>query len=143
MKWGIILAETGYIPGAFDLFHVGHLRYLQNAKALCDRLIVGVLTDEVIMEYKGILPSIPLQQRMEIIRALECTDAVVEAHTRDVYAEWEKMAFDVVFIGDDWFGDEQWADWRSKLEKECVIIRYLPRNCHISTTNIRASIKER
>ena len=78
---------------------MGHLRYLQNAKALCGRLIVGVLTDEAIVEYKGKPPSIPLQQRMEIIRALECTDAVVEAHTRNVYAEWEKMAFDVVFLG--------------------------------------------
>ena len=120
---------------------MGHLRYLQNAKALCGRLIVGVLTDEAIVEYKGKPPSIPLQQRMEIIRALECTDAVVEAHTRNVYAEWEKMAFDVVFIGDDWFGDTQWVEWRDKLREMGVIIRYLPRNCHISTTDIRTSIK--
>jgi len=142
MKWGITLDRMiGYIPGTYDLFHVGHLRYLQNAKSMCDVLIVGVLTDELIEKYKGRKPSIPLSQRMEIVRALKCTDAVVEANTRNVFEEWKKLKFNMVFIGDDWFGDQQWREWESLLGQSGVKVYYLPRNTLISTTKIRESIR--
>lgn len=133
----------GYIPGTFDLFHVGHLRYLRNGKALCDRLIAAVLTDEVILGYKGEMPTIPFQQRAEIVRAIRYVDAVVECNTRNVYEEWGKLKFNIAFIGDDWYGDKEWLEWENKLTAKGVIIRYLPRNCNISTTKIKTSIKDK
>jgi len=135
------LDSIGYKPGTFDLFHIGHLRSLITAKALCDKLIVGVLADDLVEEYKGSKPYIPLQQRVEIVGAMGCVDAVVEAYTRNVWEEWCRMKFDVVFIGDDWYGDKEWSEWEYKLKDCGVVIRFLPRNSHISTTGICDGIR--
>src|SRR5690606_30900658 len=60
---------VGFTAGVYDLFHIGHLRILQNAAGLCDRLIVGVSTDELVA-YKGKAPVIPFTERMEIVRSV-------------------------------------------------------------------------
>lgn len=65
-----------YTYGAFDLLHVGHLQLLQEAKALGDKLIVGVFTDEVVEAFKR-KPIIPQNQRMEMLKALRFVDEVV------------------------------------------------------------------
>jgi glycerol-3-phosphate cytidylyltransferase len=70
----------GYAYVVADLFHIGHLKHLRACKALCDKLIVGVLTDEATMEKKQ-PPIIPFKERIEIIRALECVDEAVEQKT--------------------------------------------------------------
>ncbi|GAJ02049.1 unnamed protein product, partial [marine sediment metagenome] len=58
-----------------DLFHVGHLKFLRAAKEHCDYLIVGVLTDEAVRAYKR-QPVMPLNERVEIVRALRCVNKV-------------------------------------------------------------------
>lgn len=63
--------------GVFDLFHVGHLHFLQKAKSLGSYLIVGIHTDRDVAEYKR-TPIIPFEQRMEIVQAIQCVDEVVE-----------------------------------------------------------------
>ena len=55
----------GYTTGVFDLFHVGHLNLLKNAKSLCDKLVVGVSTDDLV-EYKGKRSVIPFEERKEM-----------------------------------------------------------------------------
>ena len=55
--------RIGYAPGAFDLLHIGHLDLFRQAKSHCDFLIVGVASDEIVLEYKGALPVIPLPER--------------------------------------------------------------------------------
>ena len=65
-----------YAHGCFDLFHVGHLRYLQSAKALGDFLVVGVNTDEWVNTY-GKKPIVPFEQRIEIVGALRCVDLAI------------------------------------------------------------------
>ena len=64
---------VGYTTGVFDLFHIGHLNLLRNARAMCDRLIVGVTTDELMVEYKNRKPVIPFVERCEILRSIDCT----------------------------------------------------------------------
>ncbi|HDP98577.1 MAG TPA: HAD-IIIA family hydrolase [bacterium] len=67
--------KIGFTSGAFDLIHAGHADYLEKAKALCDRLIVGVNTDISIKKYKGVSrPVIPELQRLKIVAALESVD---------------------------------------------------------------------
>jgi len=63
-----------YVVG--DLFHIGHLRCLQQAKALGDYLIVGVLTDEATAAYKR-TPVVPFEERMELVASIKCVDKVV------------------------------------------------------------------
>lgn len=63
-----------FATGCFDLFHAGHLSFLEQAKALGDKLIVGVHTDEWIEESKGIEPILPLCHRLRVISGLKCVD---------------------------------------------------------------------
>lgn len=66
-----------YIPGCWDLLHVGHLNILQWAKALGDILIVGVESDELIEKEKGCAPIIKCAERVRMLEALKCVDAAV------------------------------------------------------------------
>jgi D-beta-D-heptose 7-phosphate kinase/D-beta-D-heptose 1-phosphate adenosyltransferase len=66
-----------FATGCFDLFHLGHLQFLEQAKSLGDRLIVGVNTDERIIAYKGVPPIYPLHHRLRMIAALSCVDVAV------------------------------------------------------------------
>ena len=56
----------GYTAGVYDLFHIGHLNLLKNAKGMCDKLIVGVTTDDLVL-YKGKKSLIPFDERIEIV----------------------------------------------------------------------------
>lgn len=63
--------------GAFDLFHIGHLRALEASKGLGDVLIVGINSDESVKEYKSpVRPIVPESERAEVIASLECVDYV-------------------------------------------------------------------
>ncbi len=69
--------------GVFDLLHVGHTRYLAEARALGDALIVAVNSDESVRGFKDPLrPVVPLAERMELLAALACVDYVVPFGTR-------------------------------------------------------------
>ena len=67
-----------YVCG--DIIHIGHLRQLENGKAMGDKLIVGVLTDEAVMEKKP-KPVISFSERMAIVSSLKCVDLVVPQET--------------------------------------------------------------
>ena len=97
---------VGYTTGVFDLFHIGHLNLLQNAKSNCDRLIVGVSTDELVESYKHKKPIIPFVERTEIVSALKCVDEVVAQTHRDKIAAYHEIKFDVMFVGNDWKGSD-------------------------------------
>ena len=66
----------GYTTGVFDLFHIGHLNLLKNAKGMCDRLVVGVTVDELVT-YKGKHAMIPFEDRIEIVRSIKYVDAAI------------------------------------------------------------------
>ena len=95
---------VGYTTGVFDLFHIGHLNLLRQAKNSCDRLIVGVSTDELVETYKNKTPIIPFAERIEIVSALKCVDEVVPQNHRDKIAAYHEIKFDVMFVGSDWKG---------------------------------------
>ena len=66
--------HIGYTTGVFDMFHIGHLNILKNAKRMCDYLIVGVSTDELVQQYKGKTPIIRFDERLEIVKAIRYVD---------------------------------------------------------------------
>ncbi len=106
--------RIGYVPGVFDLFHIGHLNLLRNAKSRCEYLIAGVLTDELVEHFKKRKPVIPYAQRAAIVEAVSCVDRVVPvdfANTRKIDA-WKKYHFDCHFSGND-----HGPDWMKDLEQ--------------------------
>ena len=70
----------GYTSGVFDLFHIGHVNVLRNAKSLCDRLIVGVTVDDLV-SYKNKSAVIPYIERLEIVKACRYVDLAVPQNT--------------------------------------------------------------
>jgi len=115
----------GYTTGVYDLFHVGHLNLLRNAKAMCDKLIVGVTTDDLV-SYKHKKAVIPFEERMEIVRSVKYVDAVVPQESMDKFESWKKLKFDVMFVGDDWFASDKWSDLEQKFNDVGVKIVYFP-----------------
>ena len=115
----------GYTSGVYDLFHIGHLNLLKNAKGLCDKLIVGVSTDKLV-EYKHKHPVIPFEERIEIVRSCKFVDAAIPQEELDKYKMWEKLHFDVLFVGDDWYNSPSWKEMEEKFSKVGVRIVYFP-----------------
>ena len=105
---------------------------LRNAKKLCDKLIVGVSTDEVVLQYKNKLPIIPLAERMEIVRAIRYVDDVVVQETMDKFEAWKKLGFDAMFHGDDWKNSEMYEGYKKQFDQVNVDIVFLP---HTDTTS--------
>ena len=84
---------VGYTTGVFDLFHIGHLNILRRAKEKCDKLIVGVTTDELLQVYKNKSPIIPFDERISIVKSIKYVDEVVPQEDMDKMSHWEKLKF--------------------------------------------------
>lgn len=130
----------GYTSGVFDLFHIGHLNLLKNAKSMCDRLIVGVTTDELV-SYKFKKAVIPFPERMEIVRSIKYVDAVIPQSTMNKMEVWEKLKYNVMFVGDDWFNNERWREYENEFKKIGVQIIYFPYTQGTSSTILNDALK--
>lgn len=125
----------GYTTGVFDLFHVGHLNILRNAKSVCDKLIVGVTVDALVA-YKFRKAVIPFNERIEIVRAIKFVDAVVPQDSLDKFEAWRKLKFDIMIVGDDWYGDQKWQEYEKQFKEMGVRIVYFPYTKGTSSTII-------
>lgn len=134
--------KVGFTDGVYDMFHVGHLNMIREAKKRCDHLIVGVHSDEIVKEYKHRKTVINEHDRREIVGAIKEVDEAVINYTRDKMALWEKYHFDVIFIGDDWKGTERWINFEKILATVGVSVEYIPYTQGVSTTQIRQTIGE-
>ena len=130
---------TGYTTGVFDLFHVGHLNMLKNAKAMCDKLIVGVTVDELVA-YKHKKAVIPFEERLEIVRNISCVDVAIPQSTMDKFEAWEKLRFDLMFVGDDWYGTDKWRRLERQFGEVGVKIIYFPYTKGTSSTLINETL---
>lgn len=135
--------KVGFTDGVYDMFHVGHLNMIRTAKSYCDKLIVGVHSDEIVEGYKHRKPIINEQDRREIVGAIKEVDQAVINYTRDKMKLWEKYHFDVIFIGDDWKGTERWNNFEKVLAKIGVAVEYIPYTQGISTTQIRKELGDK
>jgi glycerol-3-phosphate cytidylyltransferase len=124
----------GYTTGVFDMFHIGHLNILKNAKENCDYLIVGVSTDELVDTYKHKKPIIPFEERIEIVRAIKYVDEVVPQVSMDKYKAWEELKFNRLFHGSDWKGSDMYNEIESKLKKVGVELIFFPYTKGTSST---------
>ena len=123
----------GYASGVFDLFHIGHLNLLRNAKGLCDKLIVGVSTDELV-GYKHKRSVIKFEERIEIVRSVKYVDSVVPQEDMNKLLMWKKLKFDLLFVGDDWYQSEKWVKYEEELNSNGVRVVYFPYTKGTSST---------
>ena len=132
---------VGYTSGVYDLFHIGHLNLLKNAKSLCDKLIVGVTSDELVA-YKNKKAVINHNERMEIVRSIKYVDAVVPQNDMDKFKMWERLKFDLMFVGDDWFKNPKWEEFDKIFKDVGVKIVYFPYTKGVSSTLINETLKK-
>jgi glycerol-3-phosphate cytidylyltransferase len=131
---------VGYAPGAYDLFHVGHLNILRHAKRRCDYLIAGVVADEVLETTKGRRPMVPLAERMEIVKHISYVDEVVAETQPDKVETWREVGFDVIFKGDDWRGTPKGDRLERDFAAVGVEVIYFPYTVHTSSTALRRAL---
>lgn len=123
----------GYTAGVYDLFHIGHLNLLKNAKGMCDKLVVGVTTDDLVL-YKGKKALIPFDERIEIVRNIKCVDAAIPQYDMDKLTTCKKLGATIMFVGDDWYATDKWKKYEEEFSKEGIKIVYFPYTKGISST---------
>lgn len=129
-----------YTVGTFDLLHVGHLALLAHCKTLGDVVAVGVASDEVVNIYKPNVPVIPLNQRIEMLEALQCVDIVRPYHELEYVSGCKELNADIFVIGEDWGSNQHNLDVESYLEaagKKIIQVSYNPRT---SSTKIKQTV---
>lgn len=133
--------KIGYVPGVYDLFHVGHLNLIRRCKARCEYLIVGVLTDELVEFYKHKKPYIPYEERAEIISALKDVDEVIPVtfENTDKMDAWKQLHYDCHFSGSDHGND--WNKVRDKLREVGAEMEFFPYTEGTSSTMIKELIR--
>ena len=132
----------GYASGYFDLFHIGHLRYLQMAAQHCEKLIVGIPGDEVVRADLRPMPFISCEQRIAIVAALGCVSEVICVPTSmnqpDAYLAFLRgVGNQALFIGEDWQGTARWNRLGPILHAQGLKIHFLPRTQDISSSLIK------
>lgn len=129
----------GYTSGVYDLFHVGHVNILRNAKAMCDKLVVGVTVDQLVM-YKNKKSVIPYHERIEVVRSCKYVDVAVPQNDMDKVSAAVKNNASYLFVGDDWYDTEKWKQYElDLLEIGCKVI-YFPYTEGTSSTLINETL---
>jgi len=140
------MLEVVYTSGTWDLFHIGHLRFIEAASRLGDKLVVGVTTDDFAASYKGIPPTIPFMQRRAIVAALRCVDATVPARFPLDIVPMVEYGITIRAVGPDYGGGNrqprghiETIEW---MRDQGIEVVYIPRTPDVSTTLIKERIRE-
>lgn len=133
--------KIGYAAGAFDLFHVGHLNLLRQAKEHCDYLIAGVVSDELLVANKGRPPIIPLAERLEIVSNISFVDLAVPETLPNRIDTWRQTPFEIFFKGDDWKGTDRGRVLERDFAAVGVDVVYFPYTVHTSSTILRRTLE--
>lgn len=133
--------EVGFIQGTFDMFHIGHYNVITKAKEYCEKLIVGVNTDELVRSFKNKTPIIPTEERIMVVESIRGVDQAVSIDHRDKIKAAEMYGFSVLIMGDDWKGSTFYNnELAQQLKKYGVDIVYLPYTKGVSSTELRKKI---
>lgn len=120
--------------GVFDILHRGHLNFLWMSKQQGDILVVGVVSDAGVFEYKNIWPRQSLEERIKSVRQLSFVDFVEEQETTDPTPLIERFGPDVFTHGDDW---DRLLRGQETIERRGIEFLLLPYTKGISSTKLR------
>jgi len=129
----------GYTTGVFDMFHIGHLNVLKNAKKNCDYLVVGVTVDELV-SYKKTSCIIPFNERIQIVEACKYVDEVIPQDSMDKMEAWQKVGFNRMFVGSDWKGTEKWNKLELEFKEVGADIMYFPYTEGTSSSRLKVAL---
>ncbi len=121
-----------YTSGCFDIFHYGHLNILRRSKMLCNHLIVGVSTDELIEKEKGKRPVIPYEERARVLQAISYVDQVIPQTDKNKQRIVDEYSIDAISVGDDWKG---------RYPKVSCEMEYFPYTASVSSTILKDALK--
>jgi len=131
-----------YTVGTFDLLHVGHLALLNYCKTLGDILAVGVASDEVVNMYKPNIPIVPLEQRIEMLKALSCVDIVRPYYNLEYVSGCKELNVDIFVVGEDWGKKPYNLDVDNFIISMGKKIQKIKYNSRTSSTKIKEIILE-
>ena len=134
--------KIGYTTGVFDMFHIGHLNILKNAKEMCETLIVGVTTDELCFERKNKMPVICEKDRVEIVKSIKYVDKVILQKDMDKIKPVIEENVEVVFVGSDWKGTDAWKQYEKDFAKVGCDVVYIEHTDGISSTILRERLNK-
>ncbi len=134
--------HIGYVAGVFDLFHIGHLNIFKRAKEQCDYLIVGVVSDEQVINSKKTRPYIPFEERLEIVQSCRYVDEAVKipVDRPDTESAYYMYHFDVQFSGSDYANDPDWLAKKVFLQQHGADMVFFPYTETTSSTEIKTRI---
>lgn len=139
--------KKGYIAGVFDLFHIGHLNLIRRAKERCDYLLVGVVSEEIPIHYKGPgkAPVISLEERMAIVEAIRYVDEVVPVTFDNLpkVKAWELYGYDAYFSGDDYADNKGWQEEGRQLAEHGVDLVFVSYTKERTSTGIRQVLDQK
>ena len=131
-----------YTVGTFDLLHVGHLSLLEYCKSLGSVLAVGVASDRVVNTYKPNVPVIPLEQRMEMLKALRCVDIVRPYDELEYISGCKALNPDIFVIGEDWGKQPHNIAVESYLKSTRKQIKQILYNPRTSSSSIKQNVRD-
>ncbi len=129
-----------YTVGTFDMLHVGHLALLERCSRLGDIVAVGVASDSVVKSYKYRVPIIPLDQRVEMLRALRCVDIVRPYHELEYVSACIELNADIFVIGEDWGNKPHNINVESYLNSQGKKIIQVLYDSRTSSTKIKQNV---
>ena len=129
-----------YTVGAFDILHVGHLALLEHCRRLGGVVAVGVASDRVIQSYKPNRPVIPLDQRMQMLKALRCVDIVRPYFELEYLSACKALDVDIFVVGEDWGISSHNIDVESYLTSKGGEIVKVYYDLRISSSQIKLNV---
>ncbi|WP_308723303.1 adenylyltransferase/cytidyltransferase family protein [Paenibacillus polysaccharolyticus] len=134
--------NIGYVTGAFDLFHIGHLNLLKRCKERSHYLIAGVLTDEIIENEKFKTPFIPFEERIEIVKQCKYVDRVIpiDKNNTNKIDAWKELRFGCLFSGSD--HELHWTKLQSQLRSLGSDLEFFPYTQSTSSSILQKAIRQ-